>query len=104
MNFHAKQEYEFVNNYKILQAVFTKAGIDKNIPVDKLIKSKFQDNLEWLQWLKKFWDINYNTNSNYDAAARYSFSYIFPNFRSATVSTLICVCLFVCLFCEGGGR
>jgi microtubule-associated protein, RP/EB family len=28
--------------------------------VDKLIKLKFQDNLEFLQWMKKFWDANYD--------------------------------------------
>ena len=27
--------------------------------MDKLIKLKFQDNLEFLQWMKKFWDANY---------------------------------------------
>ena len=28
--------------------------------VDKLAKQKFQDNFEFLQWFKKFFDANYN--------------------------------------------
>jgi hypothetical protein len=34
--------------------------------VDKLIKGRFQDNFEFLQWFKKFFDANYD-GSPYDA-------------------------------------
>lgn len=37
------------------------------IPVDKLIKGRFQDNFEFLQWFKKFFDANYD-GRDYDAA------------------------------------
>lgn len=30
------------------------------IPVDKLVKGKFQDNFEFVQWFKKFFDANYD--------------------------------------------
>lgn len=30
------------------------------IPVDKLIRGRFQDNFEFLQWFKKFFDVNYD--------------------------------------------
>lgn len=36
------------------------------IPIDKLIKGRFQDNFEFLQWFKKFFDANYN-GQDYDA-------------------------------------
>lgn len=36
------------------------------IPVDKLIKGRFQDNFEFLQWFKKFFDANYD-GTEYDA-------------------------------------
>ena len=39
------------------------------IPVEKLVKCKMQDNLEFLQWMKKFWDTN-NRGDGYDAAGR----------------------------------
>ncbi|KAJ7710416.1 calponin homology domain-containing protein [Mycena rosella] len=65
----AKQEYEYVANYKILQGVFKAKKIDKPIPVEALMKCKMQDNLEFLQWLKKFWDANY-AGGEYDAVGR----------------------------------
>ena len=34
-------------------------AVDKIVPVDKLVKGKFQDNFEFLQWFKKFVDANY---------------------------------------------
>lgn len=34
--------------------------LPKIIPVDKLIKGKFQDNFEFVQWFKKFFDANYD--------------------------------------------
>ncbi|KAJ7131502.1 calponin homology domain-containing protein [Mycena crocata] len=65
----AKHEYEYVANYKIMQNVFKTKKIDKPIPVEKLIKCKMQDNLEFLQWLKRFWDANY-AGGEYDAVGR----------------------------------
>lgn len=36
------------------------------IPVDKLVKGRFQDNFEFLQWFKKFFNANYY-GREYDA-------------------------------------
>jgi len=68
-NFRASNEYEYVQNFKILQGVFTAVGIDKNVPVERLIKGKYQDNLEFLQWFKRYFDLNYN-GKPYDSTAR----------------------------------
>jgi RP/EB family microtubule-associated protein len=38
------------------------------IPIDRLIKGRFQDNFEFLQWFKKFFDANYD-GTPYDAFA-----------------------------------
>ncbi|KDR77479.1 hypothetical protein GALMADRAFT_245651 [Galerina marginata CBS 339.88] len=66
---NAKHEYEYVANYKVMQNVFKAKKIDKPIPVEKLVKCKMQDNLEFLQWMKRFWDSNYG-GQGYDAVAR----------------------------------
>ena len=49
--------------------LFAKKQIDKPIPVEQLVKCKMQDNLEFLQWTKKFWDLNF-PDHDYDAVAR----------------------------------
>ena len=38
----------------------------KIIPVDRLVKGRFQDNFGFIQWFKKFFDANYQGQS-YDA-------------------------------------
>lgn len=37
--------------------------------VDKLVKGRFQDNFEFLQWFKKFFDANYVDGDDYDPIA-----------------------------------
>ena len=52
----AKSSHEYVANYKLLQSAFNKNKIRKHVDVDKLIRGKYQDNLEFCQWLKAFFD------------------------------------------------
>ncbi|KAI9439435.1 EB1 domain-containing protein [Russula earlei] len=66
---NAKHEYEFIANFKVMQNVFKAKRIEKPIPVEKLVKCKMQDNLEFLQWMKRFWDTNY-PGHQYDPVAR----------------------------------
>ncbi|KAJ8654267.1 hypothetical protein O0I10_010089 [Lichtheimia ornata] len=69
VKFDTKHEYEYVGNYKVLQNAFDKHKIDKVIPVDRLMKCKLQDNLEFTQWLKRYWDQTY-PGGDYDALQR----------------------------------
>merc|ERR1719342_1529521 len=66
VKFNTKLEHECIDNFKVLQVAFKKMNVDKIVPVDRLIKGRFQDNFEFLQWFKKFFDANYG-GQEYDA-------------------------------------
>ena len=42
VKFVTKLKHEYIQNFKVLQASFKKMGVDKKVPVDKLIKGNFQ--------------------------------------------------------------
>ncbi len=42
LNWAARQDFDFVNNYKVLQTCFSKLSVDRHIDVDRLIKGKYQ--------------------------------------------------------------
>ncbi|KAJ2918756.1 hypothetical protein MD484_g1708, partial [Candolleomyces efflorescens] len=83
---NAKHEYEFLANFKVLQNVFKAKRIDKPVPVEKLVKCKMQDNLEFLQWIKRFWESNYGGHG-YDAVARRKGAALEPPATVAPVPT-----------------
>lgn len=56
----ARLEHDRISNWKVLQHSFKELKVDKYIPVDRLVKAKFQDNFEFVQWFKKFFDANYD--------------------------------------------
>ncbi|KAK9449874.1 calponin homology domain-containing protein [Limtongia smithiae] len=69
VKFNVNSEYQYISNFKVLQAAFLRHKINKTVPVERLTKCKFQDNLEFLQWTKKFWDMNF-PGGDYDPIAR----------------------------------
>lgn len=69
VKFNVNTEYAYIQNFKVLQNCFAKHTVDKPIPVQALVKCKMQDNLEFLQWTKRFWD-QYYPGGDYDAVAR----------------------------------
>ena len=86
VKFTTKLEHEYIQNCKILQASFNKVGVDKVsiknkklnlllpllqvVPIEKLVKGRFQDNFEFVQWFKKFFDANYSGEEYDPVAAR----------------------------------
>lgn len=70
VKFATMLEHEYIQNCKILQASFKKVGVDKVVPIEKLVKGRFQDNFEFVQWFKKFFDANYSGEEYDPIAAR----------------------------------
>lgn len=69
VKFNANTEYQYLENFKILSNVFRKHGVDRPLPTESLVKCKMQDNLEFLQWTKRYWD-QYYPGGDYDVLAR----------------------------------
>lgn len=89
VNFRALHEYEYVQNFKVLQEAFVRHRIDRTIPVERLIKLKFQDNLEFLQWMKRYWDAHFtgdNTISSISAVSTASITSSAPRQPSISIS------------------
>ncbi|KAI9717818.1 MAG: hypothetical protein M1812_004547 [Candelaria pacifica] len=69
VKFNVNTEYAYLQNFKILQNAFVKHQVDRNVPVEQLVKCKMQDNLEFLQWTKRYWD-QYYPGGDYDPLSR----------------------------------
>lgn len=71
VRFDAKHSYDYVHNYKLLQECFNRLKMKRQIDIQKLIRGKYQDNLEFMQWLKAYYDAHASEEAlNYDGLAR----------------------------------
>lgn len=70
VNWQAKFEYEFVGNLKLYQKGLEKIGVTKKIDVNKLAKAKYQDNLEMIQWLKRYLELTTTPLADYQPLQR----------------------------------
>lgn len=70
VKFNARTYDEIMNNYKILQSSFTRLGVKKVVDIERLRQGRFQDNLEFLQWLKRYYDIKAPKDVVYPARER----------------------------------
>lgn len=59
VKFITDQEKDFVNNFNILQQGFRKHNVDMYIPIEKLVKGKFQDNYDFIIWFRLFYNANF---------------------------------------------
>ncbi|MEN2498466.1 MAG: Microtubule-associated protein RP/EB member 2 [Marteilia pararefringens] len=55
---NANQEVQKIDNLKILQSGFNSCKIDKQVPINLLVKGKYMDNFEFVLWFYKFIKIN----------------------------------------------
>jgi microtubule-associated protein, RP/EB family len=71
VNFKANQEYQYVDNFKVLQTAFKTLGITKIVNVVVLTGGSYQENLEFIQWIKAYYDQHVPANApKYDAVGR----------------------------------
>lgn len=72
VNWNSKLDYDWIANFKLVQGVMAKNNISKPVPIDKLVKAKYQDNLEFLQWFKHFFECRAPAvdGQDYDPVAR----------------------------------
>ncbi|CAI5733250.1 unnamed protein product [Peronospora destructor] len=69
VDWSANKDYEYIQNYKVLQKAFVQLKIDKHVEVDRLVRGKYQDNLEFMQWFKAFFERN-ASGQPYDPVAQ----------------------------------
>ncbi|XP_050076280.1 microtubule-associated protein RP/EB family member 1-like [Anopheles maculipalpis] len=60
VKFCTNVEHDFLNNLRMFQKALVHLKVSKAVPIDRLAKGRFQDNFEFLQWFKKFFDANYD--------------------------------------------
>ena len=70
VKYNARTHDEIMNNYKILQSAFAKCKITKSVEIEKLTQGHFQDNFEFLQWFKSYYDKTITTKVRYNARER----------------------------------
>lgn len=58
VNFNAYLTHEIAQNYKLLQKIFATCKVHKYVDAEVLAKGRFIENLEFLQWLKCFYETN----------------------------------------------
>ena len=71
VNWGAKDDYAKICNYKLLQSAFGRASVAKPVEVNRLIRGKYQDNLEFMQWCKAFCE-RHQVADGYDPIERRS--------------------------------
>lgn len=69
VKFNVHNEYEYISNLKIFQTSLSQHKIDRPLSIEKLAKCRLQDNLEIVQWFRRFWNDNF-PNHEYDPVAR----------------------------------
>uniref|UniRef100_A0A182PIF0 Microtubule-associated protein RP/EB family member 1 n=1 Tax=Anopheles epiroticus TaxID=199890 RepID=A0A182PIF0_9DIPT len=60
VKFCTNVEHDFLSNLRMFQNALVQLKVTKSVPIERLAKGRFQDNFEFLQWFKKFYDANYD--------------------------------------------
>ncbi|VDD94721.1 unnamed protein product [Enterobius vermicularis] len=96
VKWNSRTDVDCLHNWRLLQFAWKELGVNKVpyftyakqvIPVERLVCAKFQDNFEFLQWFKKFFDANYD-RTPYDALTARNWEMLPPGSSSKTKLTL----------------
>ncbi|GLI64970.1 hypothetical protein VaNZ11_008378, partial [Volvox africanus] len=87
VNFYAREEYEILPNYKVLQAAFNALGLTKEPNVAKLSQASPPDLMEFAQWLYKSFK-GVSTLSGYNPSLRRQLSV-----KGGTINVPLPACL-----------
>ncbi|KAF7682546.1 Protein BIM1 [Astathelohania contejeani] len=58
INRNPKTELDYFHNLKLLQSFMFRKDIRTSFPIEKMVKCRMQDNLEFTQWLYKYYKNN----------------------------------------------
>lgn len=59
VKFLCNQHFEYIDNFRLLQTSFHELNVNTPVNVVQLIKGTFQDNYEFAQWFRLFYDVNF---------------------------------------------
>ena len=65
----ARTEPDYIHNFKVLQQALNSLDVTRAVDVQKLVRGKYQDNLEMLQWFHCYYDRN-GPSTDYDPVRR----------------------------------
>lgn len=67
----ANKDFEFIANYKVLQNGFIRHDVARAVDVNRLIQGRYQDNFEFMQWYKRFFEMGTSGGiGDYDPVAQ----------------------------------
>ncbi|KAM8719177.1 hypothetical protein ACLKA7_011826 [Drosophila subpalustris] len=95
VKFLCNQQFEYIDNFRLLQQCFHELKVNTPVNVVQLVKGRFQDNYEFAQWFRLFYDINFDKiPDGYDPiAARFDVPIgIGPSIQYRPASTPRSVC------------
>lgn len=78
VKFDSKNQFDWEANWKIVQQAFVRHNIHRDFDVQRLMRCRLQDNLDFSQWLYDFW-YKQSPISGYDPVARRNSSYRLSN-------------------------
>ena len=73
----ARTEPDYIHNFKVLQQALNSLNVTRAVDVQKLVRGKYQDNLEMLQWFHCYYDRN-GPSADYDPVQLAFFCRLYP--------------------------